>query len=98
METLLFSGLYFWIALSLAIGMVGSAKGRGGFSYFFGSLLFSPLVVGVVALGVPAKPDQVMSSETVRQGSTREGALALVALTMVVGIGVVMAYLNQGAA
>lgn len=98
MEALLFSGLYFWIALSIAIGMVGSEKGRGGFSYFFGSLLFSPLVVGVVALGVPPKPDQVMPSETVQQGSTREGVLALTALTMLVGIGALMAYLNQGPA
>lgn len=71
---------YFWIALSIAIGMVGSAKGRGGFSYFVGSLLFSPLVVGIVALGVPPKPDQVMPSEAVKQGSMREGALANSAL------------------
>jgi hypothetical protein len=30
MAAFLFSGLYFWIALLIAIGMVGSAKGRGG--------------------------------------------------------------------
>ena len=97
-DGLLIFPAYFWIALSIAIGMVGSAKGRGGFSYFIGSLLFSPLVVGVVALGVPPKPDQVMPSEAVKQGSMREGVLALIALTMVVGVGVGMAlFLNQGA-
>ena len=75
----------------------GFSKGREGFSYFIGSLLFSPLVVGVVALGVPPKPDQVMPSEGVKQGSMREGVLALTALTMVVGVGAVMAFLRQGA-
>lgn len=92
----LFSG-YFWIALSIAIGMVGSAKGRGGIGYFFGALIFSPLVVGVVALGVPPKPEQVLPSERVQKGSAREGVLVFAAIIAVVGIGALMAYFPRGA-
>lgn len=77
---------------------MGAAKGRGGIGYFIGSLIFSPLVVGVVAIGVPLKPERVLPSETVQKGSAREGMLVFMALTAVVGIGFLMTYVPRGAA
>ena len=98
MEAFLFSGLYFWIALSIAVGKVGAAKGRGGFDYFIGSLLFSPLVIGFVALGVPEVPKPEVSPEELQRKSNREGLWLFFAFAALIGFAFFMAGLQVPAA
>ena len=53
---------FVWIALSFIAGAIGSNKGRGSFSFFFLSLILSPLV-GIIAALI-AKPDQKKLDES----------------------------------
>jgi hypothetical protein len=66
METIIL--LYFWVALSLAIGGVASSRGLdGGFlPWAMMALLLSPLVMGVLAFGI--------HPHTARRVQTVEGA------------------------
>lgn len=45
----------FWITAAIVVGIVASGRGRSGFGYFVLSLLLSPLIGAVLALGLPAK-------------------------------------------
>ena len=94
MEVFLFFSLYFWVALSIAIGKVGAAKGRGGFDYFIGSLLFSPLVMGVVALGVPSLPKPESSQTELRRSSRREPLGVFVVFAALIGFAFLAALLQ----
>lgn len=45
--------VFFWIVLSIAVGVIAGSKGRTGFGYFMLSLLLSPLIIGIVVLAMP---------------------------------------------
>lgn len=50
--------VFFWIVLSIAVGVIAGSKGRTGFGYFILSLLLSPLIIGLVVSAMPkAVPD-----------------------------------------
>lgn len=41
-----------WFLLSIVAGAIASSKGRSGFGYFLLSLLLSPLIGGLLAIGL----------------------------------------------
>jgi hypothetical protein len=47
---------FFWIILSILVGVYASRKGRSGVGYFFLSLLLSPLIGFLIA--ILRKPDR----------------------------------------
>jgi hypothetical protein len=50
--------IFFWFALSVVVWIVASSNGRTGFGYFLLSLLFSPLLVGIVVLCLGKSPER----------------------------------------
>lgn len=45
---------FFWFVGSIVVGIIAGAKGRSGFIYFVLSLLLSPLLIGILAIALPA--------------------------------------------
>lgn len=42
-----------WFIFSIVAGVIASSKGRSGFGYFILSLLLSPIIGILIAIGVP---------------------------------------------
>jgi hypothetical protein len=45
--------VFIWIALSVVVGIAGSARGRSGFGWFLIALIFSPLIGLIAVLVLP---------------------------------------------
>jgi hypothetical protein len=54
-----------WLGGSVVVGIIAGAKGRFGFGYFVLSLLLSPVLIGLLALGLPAIQDKDVTVEDV---------------------------------
>lgn len=57
--------LLIWTALSIAVGMFASSRGRSGFGWFLISILFSPLVGFVFVLLAGDKKKEAEASSLV---------------------------------
>src|SRR5258708_2899376 len=45
--------LFFWLALSIIVGVAANTRGRNPVGWFFLSILFSPLLAGLLVLALP---------------------------------------------
>lgn len=48
--------VFFWIGLSVIVGVLAAKYGRSGIGWIFASLIFSPLLAGLVVLVLGRKP------------------------------------------
>jgi len=46
----------FWLVLSVIVGVAADTRGRSFVGWFFGALVFSPLLAVLLLLAVPARP------------------------------------------
>jgi len=47
--------VFLWLVLSILIGIGASTKGLSGFGWFLLALLLSPLIAGLIVLGLPSR-------------------------------------------
>ena len=46
---------FFWLALSIIVGIAANTRGRNPVSWFFLSVLLSPVIAGLLLLALPGK-------------------------------------------
>lgn len=50
---MVFGALLFWLALSGIVGVAANTRGRNPIGWFFLSVLFSPILAGLLVLALP---------------------------------------------
>lgn len=50
----------YWFIASIIVGIIASSKDRSGLGYFFISLFFSPLLIGILILVLPSLKEQAI--------------------------------------
>jgi type IV secretory pathway protease TraF len=45
--------LFFWLALSVIVGVAANTRGQNPIGWFFLSILFSPILAGLLVLALP---------------------------------------------
>ncbi len=71
--------LFFWLVLSIVIGIGAASRGRSGFGWFLLSILISPLIALILLLLMPSKaarPDEPNPDTHVRCPDCAELVLA----------------------